>query len=185
MILQRPLSEYFKITSDLARGFFKKIRFDKTGPLFRAEKGVRVVHRNSNITLGRKVYLHRHVKISASGTKDKKAEIYIGDGCAIGDRTEIHAGEKIFIGDGTLVAWDCCIIDRDYHKFCGETEKTSPVNIGKHVWIGCHATILKGVTIGDGAVIGAGSVVTKDVPAGAFAAGNPARIIKEQVFWNE
>ena len=71
--MQRPLSEYFKIASDLARGFFKKCRFDKTGPLFRAEKGVRVVHRNSNITLGRKVFLHRGVKISASGTKHKKA----------------------------------------------------------------------------------------------------------------
>ena len=46
------------------------------------------------------------------------------------------------------------------------------------VEIGAHVTILKGVTIGDGAVIGAGSVVTKSVPPGVIAVGNPARVLK-------
>ena len=48
--------------------------------------------------------------------------------------------------------------------------------IGRNVWIGAGANILPGVSIGDGAVIGAGSVVTRDVPAGATAFGNPARM---------
>ncbi len=183
--MQRPLREYLKITSDLARGFFKKCRFSSCGPLFRAEKGVRIIRRSCDIDVGRKVYLHRGVKVSGCGTKDKKAKIYFGDGVAIGDRTEIHAGESIVIGEGTLVAWDCCILDRDYHKFGGEKEIIKPVNIGKHVWIGCHSIILKGVNIGDGAVIAAGSVVTKDVPERALVGGNPAKVIKEQVTWNE
>jgi len=51
-----------------------------------------------------------------------------------------------------------------------------PITLGKNVWIGGSSTILSGVTIGDNAVIGAGSVVTKDVPANAIAAGNPAYI---------
>jgi maltose O-acetyltransferase len=54
-----------------------------------------------------------------------------------------------------------------------------PVEIGSDVWVGGGAIILPGVSIGDRAVIGAGSVVTRDVPAGAFAAGNPCRVIRE------
>lgn len=50
--------------------------------------------------------------------------------------------------------------------------------IGKNVFIGCNALVLKGVHIGDNAVIGAGSVVTKDVPANCVAAGNPAVVVK-------
>ena len=52
---------------------------------------------------------------------------------------------------------------------------SKPVVIGSDVFIGSSSTILKGVTVRDGAVIGSHSVVTKDVPAGAIVAGNPAR----------
>ena len=52
------------------------------------------------------------------------------------------------------------------------------MEIGSDVWIGGGAIILPGVTIGDGAVIGAGSVVTKDVPAGVVAVGNPCRVVR-------
>jgi maltose O-acetyltransferase len=51
-----------------------------------------------------------------------------------------------------------------------------PVRIGRNVWIGAGAIILPGVSVGDDALIGAGSVVTRYVPAGATAFGNPARV---------
>jgi maltose O-acetyltransferase len=54
-----------------------------------------------------------------------------------------------------------------------------PVTIGSDVWVGGGAIILPGVRIGSRAVIGAGSVVTRDVPEGMFAAGNPCRVIRE------
>lgn len=54
----------------------------------------------------------------------------------------------------------------------------APIRLGKNVWVGAHATVLKGVTVGDDAVIAAGAVVTKDVPAGAIVAGVPARVIR-------
>ncbi|MCF6290845.1 MAG: CatB-related O-acetyltransferase [Desulfobacterales bacterium] len=52
------------------------------------------------------------------------------------------------------------------------------VKIGHDVWIGSYSIVLRGVEIGNGAIVGAGSVVTKSIPAYAFVAGNPARIIR-------
>lgn len=54
-----------------------------------------------------------------------------------------------------------------------------PITIGDRVWIGGNVTILPGVTIGDEAVIGAGSVVTKDIPSGVVAVGNPCRVLRK------
>jgi maltose O-acetyltransferase len=54
-----------------------------------------------------------------------------------------------------------------------------PVEIGSDVWVGGAAVICPGLKIGDRAVIGAGSVVTRDIPANVFAAGNPCRVIRD------
>jgi maltose O-acetyltransferase len=53
------------------------------------------------------------------------------------------------------------------------------VEIGDEVWVGGGAIICPGVRVGARSVIGAGSVVTRDIPEGAFAAGNPCRVIRE------
>lgn len=70
--------------------------------------------------------------------------------------------------------------DRIFHD--GETTRyqtsTKPVIIGDNVWIGGNSVILPGVTIGNDVTIGAGSVVTKDVPDGVLALGNPCKILK-------
>ncbi len=58
-------------------------------------------------------------------------------------------------------------------------ESGKPVEIGSDVWVGGGAIILPGVRIGARTVVGAGSVVTRDIPAGVFAAGNPCRVIRE------
>nr|WP_315850306.1 DapH/DapD/GlmU-related protein [Gemmata sp. SH-PL17] len=60
-------------------------------------------------------------------------------------------------------------------------ESIAPVIIGDDVWIGRGAVILKGVSIGHRAIVAAHSVVTKNVPADAIVAGNPARVVKELV----
>ena len=75
------------------------------------------------------------------------------------------------------------IRDSDNHTIIGGKEKTAPIKIGNHVWIGARATILKGVKIGDGAVVAAGAVVTRDVPPNTLVGGVPAKIIKENVSW--
>lgn len=160
------------------RGILNKCKFDKAGKLLRMEKGVRVMKNNGSITLGDRVLLHRYVKLSAYGGK-----IEIGNKSYIGDRTEIHAGKLVKIGDNVNIAWDCNILDRDYHAFESDSELIKPVIIENNVWIGCRSIVLKGVTIGEGAVVAAGSVVTRDVPARCLVAGNPAKVIKENVKW--
>ncbi|MBE7025923.1 MAG: acyltransferase [Ruminococcaceae bacterium] len=147
-------------------------------------RGVVILKKNGTISLGDRVVLHKGCKLSAWGT-DGPAKIRIGSRTYIGDRTEIHAGQSVTIGDGCDISWDCCIMDRDYHKLGSEKEIFAPVTIGNHVWIGCKSTILKGVTVGDGAVIAAGSVVTRDVPPRTLVGGNPARVLKEEVEWKE
>ena len=58
------------------------------------------------------------------------------------------------------------------------------VNIGKHVWIAPNSRIMKGVTIDDGAIVGSNTLVTKNIPSNCLAVGMPARIVKENIFWN-
>lgn len=57
-------------------------------------------------------------------------------------------------------------------------EMAAPITLGHNVWVGGGAIICPGVTIGDHTTVGAGSVVTKSLPAGVVAAGNPCRIIR-------
>ncbi len=180
--MSRTFGEYKEIAFDLFRGALRRGRFSSCGKTLRMGRGVVLMKKNAEITLGDRVLLHKNCKLSAWGT-DGKATIKIGSRTYIGDRTEIHAGACVTIGDECDISWDCTIMDRDYHKLNSDKEVFAPVTIGNHVWIGCKATILKGVTIGDGAVVAAGSVVTRDVPPRALVAGNPARVIREEVEW--
>lgn len=89
----------------------------------------------------------------------------------------------ITIGDRTLIGPGCHIICTNHSLDAEERMKgifdNRPITIGNRVWIGANVTILPGVTIGDEAVIGAGSVVTKDIPAGVVAVGNPCKVLRK------
>ena len=101
----------------------------------------------------------------------------------------INCGEKIQIGKDFMASWGVDIMDVDGHPIffnpneINPTNKTAPVIIGDHCWIGHHVIIFKGVTIKDGGIVGAGSVVTRDVPNDSIVAGNPIVIIKEKAYW--
>ncbi len=85
---------------------------------------------------------------------------------------------EVVIGRNVSFSYRNMIITstHDYNDFSNIIVK--PVRIGDNVWITSNVTILPGVTIGSNTIIGAGSVVSKDIPAGVFAAGNPCRVIK-------
>jgi maltose O-acetyltransferase len=111
--------------------------------------------------------------------------------------TNIVAGDKVFfnfncvvldvaqvrIGSGSLMGPAVQIYTATHPLRASERrtglEGGRPVEIGDEVWIGGGAIICPGVHIGAGAVIGAGSVVTRDVPAGVLAAGNPCRVVRD------
>ena len=81
-----------------------------------------------------------------------------------------------------MLANGAYITDSDWHTIYDRTvrdERATPVTIGDNVWLGDHATVLKGVTIGENSVVAARAVVTKDVPANVVVAGNPAKVVKE------
>ncbi|WP_239255256.1 acyltransferase [Listeria ilorinensis] len=81
--------------------------------------------------------------------------------------------EKIHVGENSVIGYHTTILTHEYlpHEY-----RVGEVMIGREVLIGANVTILAGVSIGDGAVVAAGSVVSRDVPAGAFAFGNPLQI---------
>ena len=91
-------------------------------------------------------------------------------------------GAKVTFGDNVFVAPGCGFYTAghplDAERRNAGLEYALPIRIGNNVWIGAQVCILPGVTIGDNSVIGAGSVVTKDIPSGVLAAGNPCRVIR-------
>jgi len=110
----------------------------------------------------------------------------ISDGVGLNGASITARSRTIRIGENTMLAPNVVVVDSDFHcPWPPEARRTSPglehdadVTIGRNVWIGMRAIVLKGATIGDGAVIAAGSVVTGDIPANTLAAGVPARVVR-------
>lgn len=89
---------------------------------------------------------------------------------------------RVTFGDNCLVAPNCGFYTAghplDAEQRNSGLEFALPITVGNNVWIGGNVVVLPGVTIGDNTVIGAGSVVTKDLPSGVIAAGNPCKVIR-------
>ena len=133
---------------------------------------------NRGITIGDGVFIGRNTILSC-----KDGDITIEAGANIGFNCEIFSASQVTVGRDTLLAAYCYLIGGD-HDFSDPSQpviaqgrKSAGVSLGAGAWLGAGAKILDGVTIGDGAIIGAASVVRSAVPAGAIAAGIPARII--------
>ncbi len=99
------------------------------------------------------------------------AEVTIGDDCNFGPGVAIVTPIHPMIASERRLMHDK---DGNPVRLC----YAKPVRIGNDCWFGAGVTVCPGVTIGDGCVIGAGAVVTRDIPAGSFAAGNPCRVIR-------
>ena len=110
-----------------------------------------------NLILGENIYIGPEAWFVLRG------ECRIGNGTIFGPRCKIHTSNHNY--EGEMLPYD--------HIY-----NVKGVTIGENVWIGADVAIMPGVTIGDNTVIGAGSVVTKDIPAGVVAVGNPCRVLR-------
>ena len=101
-------------------------------------------------------------------------DVFVNSGCCFQDQGGVTLGDGCLVGHNVVFA----TLDHDKCPSKRGDMTAAPIVVGKDVWIGAHATILKGVTIGGGAIVAAGAVVTRDVPPNTIAAGVPARVVK-------
>ena len=104
-------------------------------------------------------------------------EVFFNFNCTILDVAPVRIGSRVLFGPAVQVYAATHPLSAVERRSGLELGK--PVVIGDEVWIGGGSIVCPGLTIGAQAVIGAGSVVTRDIPAGVFAAGNPCRVIRE------
>lgn len=103
------------------------------------------------------------------------AQCFFNFNCVVLDVCEVHIGDHVLFGPAVQIYTATHPFDAKLRR---EQEYGKPVEIGSDVWVGGGAIICPGVSVGSRTVIGAGSVVTRDLPGGVFAAGNPCRVIR-------
>lgn len=143
------------------------------GDSFRSFGAKLVSQSSGKINIGRKVRFGNNVFIGSV------LSVTIDDGAVLADNITVmdnnnhpvHPEDRKFIYSES---WDS-----EYHRW--KYSDAKPVYIGKHTWIGSNARINKGVSIGENSIVAANSVVTKDVPPNCITAGNPAKIVKENI----
>lgn len=135
---------------------------------------------------GKDLYLQSPVQFDYGEFTTFGDRCYANFNLVILDCAPVTIGNDVFIGAN-------CTIAAPMHPFLPDErnmqskpdgslfnlEYAKPVTIQDNCWIACNVTICGGVTIGAGTIIGAGSVVTRDIPAGVLAAGNPCRVIRK------
>jgi maltose O-acetyltransferase len=108
--------------------------------------------------------------------------ISVGDNVFVNFNTVILDCAPVTIGDGAQIASGVQLLAADHPRDAQARRKllelARPVSIGSNVWLGAAVIVLPGVSVGDDSVIGAGSVVTRDIPGGVVAVGNPCRVVR-------
>lgn len=156
----------------------KKLQVGRTWNGDSNKKTIFLAKKNSNLVVNDFTIFNGCIVEIEEGATLELGKGYINTG------SKINCFNKITIGDNVAISENVTIRDSDNHEILYDGyEKSKPIKIGNHVWIGLNAIILKGVTIGDGSIIAAGTVVTRDVPKNCLVGGVPAKIIKENVQW--
>ena len=102
--------------------------------------------------------------------------VFFNFNCIVLDVCRVRIGDFTLFGPGVQLLTPVHPFNAALRR---KEEYGRPITIGSDVWIGAAVLVLPGVSIGSRSVIGAGSVVTRDVPEGVFAVGNPCRVVRE------
>jgi len=102
--------------------------------------------------------------------------VFFNFNCLVLDVCLVQVGDFTMFGPAVQIYTATHPMNAELRR---KQEFCKPIEIGADVWVGGGAIICPGVKIGSKSVIGAGSVVTRDIPEGVFAAGNPCRVIRE------
>ena len=102
--------------------------------------------------------------------------VFFNFNCVVLDVCRVRIGDFTMFGPAVQIYTALHPLNAELRR---RQEFGKPVEIGSDVWVGGAAIIMPGVRIGSRAAIGAGSVVTRDIPDGVFAAGNPCRVIRQ------
>jgi maltose O-acetyltransferase len=102
--------------------------------------------------------------------------VFFNFNCTVLDVCRVRIGDYTLFGPSVQIYTPLHPMNAEQRR---REEYGKPIDIGSDVWVGGGAIILAGVTIGSRAIIGAGSVVTRDIPDGVLAVGNPCRVIRE------
>ena len=102
--------------------------------------------------------------------------VFFNFNCVVLDVCRVRIGSFTLFGPAVQIYTPLHPLEAELRR---KQEFGKPVEIGADVWVGGGAIILPGVSIGSRAVIGAGSVVTRDIPEGVLAVGNPCRVVRE------
>jgi len=140
------------------------------------------VHPMGRLIIKGEVHIGKGCRVNVA-----KGGVCILNNCSVTGMSTLVVKHNLEIGPGSVIAWDCQLLDEDWHLIEYEDQRQiegKGIRIGQHVWIGNSVIILKGVDIGDGAVVGAGSLVTRSIPESCLVAGNPAKVIRHEIKWS-
>jgi maltose O-acetyltransferase len=126
---------------------------------------------------GEKVWIEPPFYCDYGENIELAASVYLNFGCVMLDCAQIRLGQNVLVGP--YVQFYAGYHPLDARERIKGPELAAPIVVAENVWLGGGVILCPGVTIGANTTIGAGSVVTKDVPAGVLAVGNPCRVIRQ------
>ena len=120
----------------------------------------------------------------------KNSLIHIGKECIVGDGSYLSAkeGKSLIIKEKCMLSRNVKIMTSDGHPVYEDgniINHAKDVLINEHVWLTDNVTVLKGVSIGNDCVVGINSTLTHSIASHAIAVGNPAKVVKENIIWEE